>query len=266
MNSHLNADALNRLKNWFDSYCCSFSTPVEKDQRNITSKQEHTYQVCLNSVRIAEDLKLGQQEVLIAEAIGLFHDIGRFPQYRQYRTFDDSISINHAALGVKVLLENTVLKDLSKHDQDLIVHAVTLHNVFALPEGLNEETLLFARVIRDADKVDIMRVVLNYFEQDRGSRAEAVSLGLPDLPGCSEPVLAALSRGEMSRKAEIKNQNDFKLLQLAWVYDINFTSALRMIQEQGTIDRIAALLPGSEDVYRAIDRVREHVSRRVEGE
>ena len=41
----------------------------------------------------------------VAEAIALFHDVGRFPQYARYKTFRDSISTNHAALGASVLFE-----------------------------------------------------------------------------------------------------------------------------------------------------------------
>jgi len=255
----MNADALQSLKTWFQNYVHSFSLPVPEDQRNIAIKQEHTHQVCLNAVRIAEDLGLDQQDIRIAEAIALFHDIGRFSQYQQYKTFDDSISVNHAVLGARLLLENNVLRDLPKHDQDLIVLTVTLHNVFSLCEGLDEKSLLFARLIRDADKLDILRVVIEYFGQEKESRAEAVALGLPDLPGYSQAVLACLVRGEIARKDVLTTLNDFKLLQLAWLYDLNFTCSLGMVEERGYIRKLAGLLPQNEEIAGAIGIVREYV-------
>ncbi len=189
----MNANTSQSLKTWFLNYADSFSLPDQEDQRNIDIKQEHTHQVCLNAVRIAEDLGLDQQETRLAETIALFHDVGRFSQYQQYKTFDDSISVNHAVLGAKLLVENNVLRDLPKHDQDIIVRSVTLHNVFALPEGLDERSLLFARLIRDADKLDILRVVIEYFgqnegDQGKGGRARAAGSarllsGGPCLPG-----------------------------------------------------------------------------------
>lgn len=206
----MNADALQSLKTWFQNYVRSCSLSDQEDQRNITVKQVHTHHVCLNAVRIAEDLRLDQQETRLAEAIALFHDVGRFSQYQQYKTFDDSISVNHALIGAKLLAEHNVLQDLPKFDRDIIVRSVTLHNIFSLPNGLDEKSLLFARLIRDADKLDILRVVIEYFEQDESDRAEAVALGLPDLPGYSQ-------------KDALTTQNDFKLLQLAWLYDLNFT-------------------------------------------
>jgi hypothetical protein len=250
------------LKGWFAGYCASFSLPTEVDQRNIDIKRKHTHEVCLNALRIAGDLGLDGQETRLSEAIALVHDVGRFPQYQQYQTFDDSISINHAILGAKVLLENNVLGDLPKNDQDVIVRSVTLHNVFSLPEGLDETSLLFARLIRDADKLDILRVVIEYFEQNEGERAQAVALGLPDMPERYSPeVLACLVRGEMARKESLTTLNDFKLLQLAWLYDLNFTCTLRMVRERDYIRKIAEMLPRNEEIRRAIETVRGYVDK-----
>jgi hypothetical protein len=250
------------LKDWFADYCSSFSLPTEVDQRNIAIKQRHTYEVCLNAVRIAENLGLDRQKTRLSEAIALFHDVGRFSQYQQHRTFDDSISVNHAVLGTSVLLEHNVLGRLPKQDQDVIVRSVMLHNVYTLPEGLDEKSLLFARLIRDADKLDILRVVIEYFEQDEGNRAEAVALGLPDVPeGYSPEVLACLVRGEMARKDALTTLNDFKLLQLAWLYDLNFTCSLRMVVERDYIRKIAEMLPHTEEIARAIKIVRAHVDK-----
>ena len=237
---------------------CSLS--VQEDQRNIAIKQEHTHQVCLNAVRIAEDLGLDQQETRLAEAIALFHDVGRFSQYQRFKTFDDSISVNHAVLGAKLLAEHNVLQDLTKHDQDIIVSSITLHNIFSLPNGLDKKSLLFARLIRDADKLDILRVVIEYFEQDEGDRAEAVALGLPDLPGYSQAVLACLVRGELARKDALTTLNDFKLLQLAWLYDLNFTCSLLMIEERGYIRSLAEMLPRNEEIACAVEIVSNYVS------
>lgn len=237
--------------------------PVVEDQRNITVKQVHTREVCLNAARIAEDLGLGREEAMLAEAIALFHDIGRFPQYQQYKTFDDSISINHAALGAKVLRKNKVLRNLPKRDQDIIIRSVTLHNVFSLPAGLDDETLLFAKLVRDADKLDILRVFIEYFEQDKGGRAEAVALGLPDAPGYSQEVLSCVNRGEMARKSLLKTQNDFKLLQLTWLYDLNFRSSFQMIVDRDYILKLSAKLPRTDEIAGAVAVVQSYVSEQL---
>jgi HD superfamily phosphohydrolase YqeK len=257
------AGELEALKTWFWNYSDSFSLPDAKDQRNIVTKQEHTREVCLNAVRIARDLGLDERGIALAELTALFHDVGRFPQYKRYRTFDDGISVNHAALGATVLTENGVLGVLSKPDRELILHAVTLHNVFSLPEGLDSDTLRIARIVRDADKLDILRVVLDYLGRDAESRAEAVALGLPDRPGYSRDVLASVLRGEPAKKSDLRTLNDFKLLQLSWLYDFNFACSLRMVLERKYIEQIARELPEDDEITKAVETVRGCARRRI---
>jgi putative nucleotidyltransferase with HDIG domain len=259
----MNANTLHALKTWFRNYVLSFSSSAQDDQRNIAIKEVHTHDVCLNAVQIAEDLGLEKRDTRLAEIIALLHDVGRFSQYRQYKTFDDNISINHAVHGAKLLVEHNVLRDLPKQEQDIIIRSVTLHNVFSLPKGLDERSLLFAQLIRDADKLDILRVVIEYCRQDKGERADAVALGLPDLPGYSPAVLASLARGETAKKDALTTLNDFKLLQLAWLYDLNFTCSLRMVEERGYIRTLAAMLPRNSEIDGAVETVNNYVSGKI---
>ncbi len=92
---------LNGLKRWFTGYCGSFYSLNGEDQQNISIKEEHTRNVCGNIVQIAQGLSLDGTGIALAEAIALYHDIGRFPQYQKFKTFKDSISVNHAALGAE---------------------------------------------------------------------------------------------------------------------------------------------------------------------
>jgi hypothetical protein len=254
---------LDNLKQWFIDYCRTFSTPDKADQKNITLKEEHTHNVCVNMVEIARDRALDESRVMLAEAVALFHDVGRFPQYRKYHTFLDSVSTNHAALGAKVLIESNVLRNVPRHEQDLILRSVTLHNVFAVPDSLDADTLLFLKMVRDADKLDIWRVFIEYYGQPEEERAGAVGLGLPDRPGYSPEVLASLRRKEMVPMSTLRTLNDFKLLQLAWIFDLNFSRSLLMVAERNYIGKIAALLPGTGEINNAVDVVRQYVAGRL---
>ncbi len=256
---------LDNLKQWFTAYCRSFDTLNPGDQQNITLKEVHTRNVCDNMTEVARSLSLDEGGVALAEAVGLFHDVGRFPQFKKYRTFNDRLSTNHAALGAKVLIENNVLENLRKREQDIIIRAVTLHNVFIVPEGLDADTHRFLHMVRDADKLDIWRVSLEYYEQSEADRASAVGLGLPDTPGYSPDVLASLLRREMVLMSSLTTLNDFKLLQLAWIFDLNFSRSLELVAERGYIDKIASLLPRCSEIDLAVAAVRSYVDEKAQG-
>lgn len=247
------------LKRWFSGYCRSFYTTNQADQKNILLKEEHTSRVIANIAEIAGRLGFNERQKAIAEVIALFHDVGRFPQYRQYGTFRDSVSTNHAALSAQVLTEHDVLNILPAADRELILRAVSLHNVFSMPARLDEETLLFLKMIRDADKLDIWRVFIDYYNQPAEDRAEAAALGLPDRDEYSPEVLASLLRRELVHLSSLRTLNDFKLLQLAWVFDLNFTGSLQLLMERSYIDELAATLPKKAEIAEAVNSVKAYV-------
>ena len=109
------------FREWFDSYTKTFISSDEKDRKNIELKIEHSLRVAENIVKISESLSLNANEVLLAEAVALFHDLGRFPQYALYKTFQDRKSVNHGLLGTKVLLKENVLNRLPDFEKDLII-------------------------------------------------------------------------------------------------------------------------------------------------
>jgi hypothetical protein len=256
-------DDLHALKTWFSEYCDSFSADLDEDRRNYAVKRKHTDDVCSNMRLLAEDLELDDQRTMVAEAVALFHDVGRFPQYHQYKTFQDSISVNHAALGAKVLIENSVLRGLPKEEQDQIVHAVTLHNVLTIPAELGRDQRQLVKMVRDADKLDIWRVFLEFYSLPAKEKPTAVALGLPDIPEYSPEVLVNLHQRKLVLLSSLRTLTDFKLLQLAWIFDLNFTASFRIVAQRSYIDRFALALPKTDDVADAVDAVREYLNEKL---
>lgn len=234
------------LKNWFAGYVQSFKTGDDDLQQNIALKEEHTELVCREILDIGEKLGLRDEDLRLAEVIALFHDIGRFEQYADFRTFVDRQSVNHAEHGVKILRENGILDNLDESARELILCAILYHNRVALPQKETKECLFFTSLLRDADKLDIWRVVTDYYRQKDGKRNGAIELGLPDTPGISDDVYRDLMEGSVVDFTHLRNLNDFKLLQVGWIYDINFAPTFQSIQKRGYMKMIRDVLPASE--------------------
>jgi hypothetical protein len=253
-----------QYRSWFSRFVQEHATRNEQDQRNILLKEEHTMGVYANTRRIAAGIGLDAQASVLAEVIALFHDVGRFPQYVRYRTFEDSRSVNHAVLGAKVLLERNVLSGLSVRERSLIVRTVALHNVFLLPSRLDDEVRLYTKIVRDADKLDIWRIFIELSDRDATNWPSAAGLGLPDTRAYSPEVLASLERREMVRLTSLRTLNDFRLLQLAWIYDLNFAPSLRMVLERNVIERLTVSIPQTADILRAKDNLRNYLIERLD--
>ena len=254
---------LSYFRTWFSDYCRSFYSRNAEDQRNIILKERHTHNVCRNIVRVAEEESLTSGETLLAETTALFHDIGRFEQYARYKTFRDNISVNHATLGEKILSETGLLKILPEREQGLVLQAIRFHNAYRIPAIVAPDSRLLLRLIRDADKLDIWRVFLEYYESPAGERASAAGLGLPDLPEYSEEILACLFEKRIALLSSLKTLTDFKLLQISWIYDINFEASVRLLEERDYINRIIKTVPQTEGIVKATVAVQNYLQNRL---
>jgi len=203
----------------------------------------HSYRVGDNCSAIGISLNFNEGEIAIAETIGLLHDIGRFEQFRRYHTFSDGKSENHAELGVAVLRDAGVLSHLEVDVQELILKAISYHNRLKLPDGESRRVDLFCRLIRDADKIDILGIVSDYYQSDK--KSDFIELNLPDDPIYSEEILDDLFKNGLVDMNKMKTLNDFKLLQLGWVYDLTFSLAARIIREKHYLEKIRMSLPES---------------------
>ena len=245
---------LRSLQQWFKRYVATFQDMDQEGLRNIQLKQDHTLHVVACMEALAAGEGLNEAETLIASAVALLHDVGRFPQYRQWRTFRDSESDNHARLSIEVIRSEGLLVQLSTEEQLLIEEAVRFHNMLALPERSASPTDRYIRLIRDADKLDIWRVFIEYYQLPEAERASAVGLGLPDLPEVSPACLDALASGGIVRLDQARVLNDFKLLQISWVYDLNFVTTKRLLRERNYLPQLAATLPDIPQLHKAVAR------------
>jgi len=244
----MNRELVKECRDWFDGYVRSFRSEDQDFQQNIDMKEKHTLRVCDEILSLGKELELNNGDLFLVEILALFHDVGRFEQYNRYRTFVDRDSEDHAALGVKILQEKKVLAGLDEPPRNLILRSISYHNRAALPREETEECLFFTKLLRDADKLDIWKVVTDYYHRKDRRRNVAIELGLPDTPGISQKVYESLMRKEIVDAGHLNNLNDFKLLQIGWLYSINFTPTFHCIKERKYLNIIRKYLPQTKTI------------------
>jgi putative nucleotidyltransferase with HDIG domain len=155
----------------------TFHTDDEEVMLGIRIKEVHTGYVTSIARELARHLELNEHDVQLAEIMGLFHDVGRFRQYSLYQTFNDSQSEDHADLGLKVLDELELMKKLAPEDEALVRFAIKNHNKKVIEPTDSKRELLFAKLLRDADKLDIYRVLTPYLDNEEAIREVAEPAG-----------------------------------------------------------------------------------------
>lgn len=203
----------------------------------IAIKIAHTYRTVAVTKQIAESLKLSEEDIELAELIGLLHDIGRFEQLRIYDTFDDLKSIDHADFSVQLLFEKGLIKGFveSREYDDLIKKAIQNHNKYKIEEGLKERELLHAKLIRDADKTDIYEVHVKDIIEEKNVLYDNNDL---TKHRASPQVLEDFIHHKTVNKKDCTNRLDNLIVVLAFLYDFNFEAGLEIIIQRKYLDTL----------------------------
>jgi len=258
---------LEKFRAWFDDYVAGFYSDNEFVNDHLKLKEEHSRRVCQEMQYLVGELGLAENQRRIAEAIALFHDIGRFKQFVKYRTFSDVHTVNHSVLGLEVLREAKVLEQIETREKELVEKSIECHGLKELPSDLDGQCLLFAKLIRDADKLDVFYVATEYYKHYK-NKQEKYLLGLevPDEPGYSPEHVQAVLHGRQINYSELRTLNDMKLLQLGWVYDVNFTATLKRIKQRRFLESLIEILPKTEDMQLVKESILSYVDFRIERE
>ena len=230
---------IEHAKKEFDKYLRDFDLETPK----ILLKKVHTYGVIKAADYICTREELGAGDRDLALLIALLHDIGRFEQLRAYNSYDDD-RFDHARFGVKLLFEQGKIRDfISCADYDEVIRqSIACHSMYRLPEIQDPRILLHCKIIRDADKLDNFRVKsVDSLEAHFDLPGEIIQK-----EGISENVLQAVRDHRCVRREERKTHLDMWVSYMAFIFDLNFSSSFRFIQEHDYINRCIDRMDYSE--------------------
>lgn len=251
--------------NWFSNYVEKFLYfSSQQDLENILLKKEHCLRVYNYAKCLAKEENFSLEDRFCVELAGLFHDIGRFEQYRTYKTFKDKESEDHGNLGVKVLKKEGVFASLPEEMRKKILTAILLHNKLRVPKELlkHKHNKKIVLAVRDADKLDIFEVLIKYFTN--GKKNDVVTLGLLDVPEAISPeILESIYQEKLANYNSMRYLNDFKLLLLSWIYDFNFVYSCKVFRQRGYLDTLINLLPPLKEVKELKKRLENKLLERI---
>jgi hypothetical protein len=249
----------------FTGYVQTFYSGDRTPDRHLKLKYAHSLRVLRNAREIAEAEEPFRSKPPARRALllsALYHDLGRFEQLRRYQTFRDADSVNHGLLGAKILAEPRFLAGEKATERKLIRAAVLLHNRLSLPPRLPSPLNEVSKALRDADKLDIIRVLQKEFRPGR-IPDKTIVLELPDDPGkYSLQALEELLAGKTVLYSSMGSVNDFRLLLCSWVSGLEFYASSRLLARNGHLEAILDSLPRNADM----DKVRAYVRNKLKKE
>lgn len=272
-----------KVKNVFKKYTDNYDTSDDK----IKLKVDHTYRVAALSERIASSLGLGDDDTNLAWLIGMLHDIGRFEQLKNYGTFSDAESIDHAHYGVELLFEDGLIekfasendtkdlkgtKDLKEtavkseneeketkeiSELDILRTAIWNHSAYRVEEGLTDRVKMFCNIIRDADKIDILKV--NYdvtLEVIYDVTTEELKNS-----GVTDQVMKAFMEHHAVLRSLKKTPIDNLVGHAALVFELVYNESFKIVKEQGYIEKMLSYVSDNQDTVKKFEIMRNDMNK-----
>ena len=243
---------LEELTKLYDAYVDTFREADGKLPVMMQLKRDHTGFVVKNAMLIADGEGFSDEEREVALAAALLHDTGRYEQLKRYDTFKDSDSVDHAVFSHDIVKEkgwlDQVLRKAKEEGQgeqwkDSILKAVLYHNRRDLPKEINNPlfasnlrlrlTSIAAHTVRDADKLDIFRVLEDRILHTdwRGDLRAFWNLSVSAPP--NPAVVNCIEKGRPVDYQNIKSLSDFVLIQVGWMISgLHFATARRLCRER----------------------------------
>lgn len=229
---------------------------------NLQMKRDHSVRVAANCIYLANALELEPDEVQTIELIGLLHDVGRFIQFEKYKHFDDSTSEDHAELSVQLISEQEFFLKMKDDDRKLITEVIGGHNKFSF-SSKDKKTMLFAQILRDADKMDNWELAVSLLKRDGTFSLPSISYNLPKMGAASDAVLKSLQAEKSVLKKDLQSLADFKLFLMSMVYDLNFKASFVWVTDRQLIKKIYDTMTKGDKVIDVYRKIRLHMENRL---
>lgn len=274
------------IKKTFQEYTDRYDSTNPK----IKLKIDHTYRGADLCEQIAQSLELSAAEVDLAWLSGMLHDVGRFEQLRRYNTFSDAQSIDHARFAVELLYDEGLIADyvpeisttelvadartwrsmgganesptaqsedmpLSDILQTLRI-AIGEHSAYRIQKGLDERTRMFCQILRDADKVDIFRVICDTpMEEVYGFQTKDI-LRSAITP---EVMQAFYEHHAVLRKLK-KCPADYIVAHGSLTFELVYPESLRIAKEQGYLKQMMSFQSENPDTAEIFEDLRKDLN------
>lgn len=236
----------NKVIRVFDNYVSNYDINNGK----INKKYYHSLRVMKLCDLLANNFKnLTKEDINLLNIIGLFHDIGRFEQAKKYDTFDDKISFDHAKIGINILFKENLIEELNikENNYELIEKAIFYHNKIDIPNNLEKKEKLFCELIRDADKIDIIKIVSDnkYSIENRPC----------------EDIYNNFKLEKIIDNDRIINNTDRLLVTLGFIFDLNYEFSYKYLKEKDYLTKIFNNLKyENDDIKELFDEIKNIIN------
>jgi hypothetical protein len=238
----------------FEAFFQALAVGLPENKKRVDDVRAHSLRVISNSNLLSKVVLPNVEDHRIAEVNGMFHDLGRASLIAQGTESPTNIQRDHAMLSAKLIQQMDFYAKLPVDIQLILQKSIENHNKLKLSKLDSEQQTLFARLLRDADKLDIFDSSYRFFKERLGIQP-IMTFDLVNNAEVSDKIIKSILAGKTAAVEDMKTMNDYKLLLISMAFDLNFKYSFRLLSEKQYIQKIYETLPKRDmiiDAYRGI--------------
>ena len=222
-----------RIMKIFEQYVKKF----DMNNANIKAKYFHSLKTMELSREIATNIGVfNEEEIAVCELIGLFHEIGSFDKNPDFHIINDSE--DHTNKTLEILFAEGLVRKITNNTKydGVIKFAIYSLNKNGYPDNLDKKVIYFCNVLKDAHKLDLFRLAINYPYLD--TRIETY------------PSAMVYDEFKLFRKIENKlteNNADEVLLILSNLFSLNYKYSYYIAKSEKYITKLMSSLSYNDD-------------------
>lgn len=198
----------------------------------IIRKYYHSLRVAWLMNTISNKLGLDANDTILAFKMGLCHDLGRFYEVVKNKRFNNLI-FDHAAYSNKILYNDFFVNYMDITDHILFRKAIYYHNKKELGYDLTKKEALFANMLRDADKIDLL-----------GIRSQGKELAFNKMP--TALVWQNYFNDLQIDIKNIHNSSDSVILYLSFIKDLTFNVSFDIFSNEHYLESLLKIINVNE--------------------
>jgi hypothetical protein len=236
-------------------YIRSLTAQEFQTQMAIIQNEFHSQQVADNCTTIGKALELTEEELSMARLIAILHDIGRYTQILKKSNGENGSVVDHAETGIEIISNFDAFKELNEAEQRILTTTIWNHNKPEIPQKEDRYVLFYLQLLRDADKIDSMRITSEYLIDPKKKPSTIFGKKLANKPIVHKSVYDAIIKETIPPRDSIYTLYEYILFQLSWVFDINFRKSYHILNNKQYVKNLYKYLPKNDaniNIYRIV--------------
>ncbi len=260
----MGTDTYKNIESWFEEYAQRILAENVEMQDNIELKKKHILKAVELTVHLAGTMdKYADLDIDAAKIAAIARHLARLNTFAKADAGEEVLGEKNIDACIAIIEEEKVLEALSEERKTTVLEALKYAESSTFPKSLSGEVISIVKLVDDACKVAALDVAAEYYSRERQGTNKIIEFNLPDKFEISAKLQKRIMDDKVANTKDVHSIKDLKLMQMSWVFGLNFKESCKIVYNKSYIKKIYETLPKSDKIIDMYRRMRIHLENQL---